>query len=308
MGKEIDSSYTAVFHEVGQQIRLRKQALFIRSLLIAFPIIIVVPYFTYLYSSPSLEVMTESGGLKPLLNGLLVAAVVLFYASAIIIYTAIEKRVWLDSYFDKKNLTSRGSKRVALKLLPQVFVLGLRIFFRYILPPIILLFAVWVALASIRENINGYLYIFLFLLPVALLVTYYKLFLPIKLRFLWFLFLDTYQSRRLSYWKIFRVMKLLNKAGRNEQVLKALSYKVGADITQNIVDVILNQMAMGFSGFGKTGGVLGKIAQGMAGTYSKQLLSYAQLTANYILYREARQSVYTEPQAVNISLYDLAGS
>lgn len=303
----VDTSYSKVLEEIGAQFRLRGRALLMRSILIAIPVFLVVVYYANNPDALGRGAPTYDADINTLLKTLAVLCFVLLYSTIFGAYVALEKRLWVDSYFDGRALTSKESGRMALKLMPQAFILSLTIFIFYILSAFVVFVAMYsfLLIKMVDSNINSAVYFTIFVIPPLVLALYYKYYLPVKLRFVWFLFLDRYKPKTLVYWGIFREVKALNKTGKSEQVIKSLAYKIGSDVTGDIASVVLSRMHMGASALGRVGSFLGGLLRVTGETYSRQMLSFARITANYLLYREARMVLFGASQVVNEELYNI---
>jgi len=101
-------SYREMLEEAGRQLLMRKKMLLERALLIIWPYCVFIIMFYFI-------------GFNSFSTALLVFSVV--YSIMIRLLTNIEKRIWLDSYFDGKNLSQQQSWLIAKKIYPQAYVL-----------------------------------------------------------------------------------------------------------------------------------------------------------------------------------------
>ena len=138
MNQEIKTSppgYGEIIQEIGKQLRSRKKDFLKRIILISWPVPTIFAIFklkNYLSEINIINLSEQHNFLFLIIIGIL-AIVVIFYYYFLSAIFAIEKRVWIDSYFDNRNLDSKTSWKTAKKILPSAAMLTLMTFLRFYL-------------------------------------------------------------------------------------------------------------------------------------------------------------------------------
>jgi hypothetical protein len=221
----------------------------------------------------------------------------------------IEKRIWVDSHFDEKSLDQKDSWRIAKALFWPAVVLRVKVALRYYFVPIVGLFVLLAlsiyAVFSYYGNTNNVLLgiviaFILFLITVAI----YGYYLKIKLRYVWFIFLDSY-GRNYSYQAVIDEMDALNDIRKSETFKKSLIATIGTDSVNAISQVAIGTITQGLSMLGNTGKLVGSLANVYGKETSKQAADLGNIAAQYMLYRFTIKELYGEEQIVNDELYKL---
>jgi hypothetical protein len=216
---------------------------------------------------------------------------------------SVEKRIWIDSYFDGKLLDTRTSWKIAKALFFPTFMFGSVLLIRYYLPPLVI-YIVSLAFALHLNTATSALINILIFGGAALVIAYYW-YLKMKLRFAWFLFLDLYGTHTFSYYVLFQEMRKLNKIFRSEQFKKALVINFGSDLAGIIAQPIIATLQQSVGSAGRIGVMIGFVLRALSEEASRQVISYGKAIALYLLYRQARFIEYGEPQKRNDLLYNL---
>jgi hypothetical protein len=313
-------TYKEIIKEIGAQIKARKKLLLLRTLIITWPVLlaIIVGYVANsLYGEQFIQSIAFSFP-----NIIYIAVYILFaivYMLIVGFIFEIEKRIWIDSFFDKREISGKQSWTLAKKLLWPAIIFRFNIFFKYYFLPLILLIValIFPILFYAYSDFDNYLnmnyiiaYMVFFLLSI---VGYfiYTYFLRIKLRFSWFVFLDMYKGGKLEIQSIYEKIDLLNVTAKSEGFKKALILTVGVDsikaITTQLIVIMtegIKVVSMEIPGLGNAGRALGNLTQIYGQSLIKQVTSYAEIVSIYILFRTAHQQTYGKEQEINDFMYE----
>ncbi len=312
-------TYKEIIKEIGAQIIARKKLLLLRTGMIIWPVLlaIVLGYgANSFYGEEYIQQIIFS--FPNILYVLAYIIIAIIYMVIIGFIFEIEKRIWIDSFFDKKEISGKVSWGLAKKLLWPAIVFRFNIFFKYYFTPLIILLIIIVAvpILLITNNIDFDSNIILFSYlgtVIASIIAFivYNYYLRIKLRFSWFVFLDMYKGGKLEINSIYEKMNLLNVTAKSEGFKKALILTIGVDsinaITTQLVVIMtegLKAVSMGIPGLGNAGRALGDLTQAYGQALVKQVTSYAEIVSIYILYRTAHQQTYGKEQEVNEFMYE----
>ncbi|PIQ91522.1 MAG: hypothetical protein COV70_03285, partial [Parcubacteria group bacterium CG11_big_fil_rev_8_21_14_0_20_39_22] len=305
-------SYKEIFEEIGRQLKLRKSALFKRIFLITWPyiLLIIVSYvLNLIYDFKSFSQDQTFTYLKILIPYLLVAA---FYSSIVRFIFKIEKQIWIDSFFDKKNLEPSESWRIAKKLFWPAFAFRIKLWLRYYFIPIVVIIIAFGLLIQVFvptfNSSNSYEIILnssliLFAVFVIGLVAY-GYYLKTKLRYTYFIFLDKFGTAS-SYKSMLEEMNKLNNVSKSETFKKSLILSIGANSLNSIAQLAIESISFGVSQFGNTGKMVGNIMRVYGEEASRQATDLGNIAAQYVLYRFARKEVYGTEQEVNENIYKM---
>jgi hypothetical protein len=233
---------------------------------------------------------------------------------------SIEKNIWVDSFFDNKNLEPQASLRIAKKLFWPGFKLRLQIFIRYYLIPCTLVLIPFIYFFYLVSqllpkdifspnnfNMGSADWMFLLgsfvLIPLILWIYFY--YLNIKLRYIWFIFLDNFGKSDFSFQKLKSEMDKLNSISKSELFKKSLIMNIGVDTTKGLINFSMWSALRSLNGIGKGGEVAGSVIGAYGSELTNQLASYSKIIGNYILYRFACSVLYQRVQEVNENLYRL---
>ena len=305
-------TYQQILSEIGKHLNERKGLLFKRILLLTWPIIIVgVTTYLFLQGIDIGVIDKETPYLPYYIGGigLMIFLSAIYYWIASIIFE-IEKRIWIDAHFDGKNLHPDESWNIAKSLFGPSVKLWFSLLFRYVLTPVLAFFVIIACsiflLPSTGSNVVGLQIGLIAVGSISLVIYFY--FLRIRLRYLWFIFLDRYHDAGFSHDKIFTEVEELNEVNKSESFKKALVSQFGSDVAKSISNLIVQRLSsyvigagVGLSrgGMGILGGGLGSfgvVARVLGEEGSKQITSYGKIIAFYLLYRQARQLKYGEAQ------------
>jgi hypothetical protein len=306
-------SYTQMLEEVGKQLKERKSALFKRTLLITWPFIllVVIGYlFDNFYDINSLNSIQQYWVLG---GGIFLVACSVIYSLIVGFIFEIEKQIWIDSYFDQKNLALSQSWSIAKKLFVPALKFRLYIIWKFYIVPIfssLVLLALLIYAATIVSRdaqTDSYLFagsmiaILLFLVGIFI----YGYYIKIKLRYTWFLFLDTY-GNNYPYQNLFDEMERLNAVSKSESFKKSLIANLGADSVKAITQIAIGTITKGMSQFGgKAGEAFGAVVNVYGQEIARQATNLGNIAAQYILYRFARKELHGQEQSVNDKIYTL---
>lgn len=303
-------TYKQMLEEMGKQLNNRKGDLMKRVLLITWPVLllIVVGYF-----------FSKVGGFDtfPQLNTMGFVVGIALYIFAAAVYTfimrfifSIEKRIWVDSFFDQKNLSLQESWKISLRLFWPAFTLRLKLWTRYIgLPLFVLVIAALILIntlvvsGGVADNAIGI--VLIGFVVVFILFAIYTYYIRIKLRYSWFIFLDKF-GKDDSFGSVVVAMNTLNSVSKSETFKKSLIVNLGTDSTQAVANLAVGLLSSGIS---TIGGAAGKMVGGLVRAYgeemSRQATELGNIAGQYILYRFARKEAFGNEQEVNENLYNI---
>ncbi len=312
-------TYTEIIKQIGAQISARKKLLFLRTLAIMWPVLlaIIIGYgAVHVYGQDYVEQVVLTFPYIIYIAAYIVLAIIYMWVVGFIF--EIEKRIWIDSFFDKREISSAKSWNISKKLLWPAIVFRFNIFFKYYFIPSIVFSGILFSPALVYKNIGNYvntnaLYIYGLIVIVSVIaLSIYNYYLRIKLRFSWFVFLDTYKGGQVDTNSIYEKMNHLNMTAKSDGFKKALILNVGVDsvsvITRQLVVVMtegLKAVSMGVPGLGNAGRMLGDLTNAYGQSVIKQVASYAEIVSIYILYRTAHKELFGTEQDINDQVYGL---
>lgn len=231
---------------------------------------------------------------------------VLFYTFIIGAIIDIEKRVWVDSFFDRKNLSPEASWRIAKKLLVPTIKFSLIILARFYLPAVAIflsgLLIPWILFEQGRLNAEAFVISFC---GGIILMAIYVFMIHVQLRFFWFIFLDDYR-KGCSFRTLLTIMSQVNKISRSDTVKRLLITDFASDTLNGLMRVTTTIIRQKLGSFGKVGQAAGALLKITADVMSSQIVSLGRISALYILYRYARKAAFQEEQKVNEWIYGLS--
>ncbi len=304
--------YGEILKEVGTHLSDRKAALLKRTLLITWPVLVLIA---------GIYVLSDIYNSSPLLAQYPILMTSLGFAlfAAAALYTfvtsftfEIEKHIWVDSYFDKKNLSLDESWNISKKLFWSAIKFRVDIFTQYYLKPfvgvalIVMSWIIWMTSQTLATNGNSsqiMLVSFVGLIAVLIFFFAYGYYLRTKLRYSWFLFLDTYGSS--SAFDLQTEMNRLNDISKSDSFKKSLMLTIGADSAEALTRITIGSINAGMSQLGGPARMIGSLLQVYGNEASRQVTTFGNITAQYILYRFARKMLYNEEQVVNENIYRL---
>ena len=304
-------SWSEIFREIGIQMNRRSGLLTKHVLWISAPALIFFLIIRLIGSIPS-----TSSWLRGLDVSAQVEIVYLWTASIIVLaistiitmaLSTIEQTIWLDSYFDGKNLTPQESWKIAKKLYFPLGYLQRKLFYRYYIWIILSILAVFVIGIYVfvvsdfgrmlPENITMIAWSSYIIISGIALVVWTR-YLKIKLSYAPFLFLDRYAGKtRSDFWKDFFIeLDKLNEVSKGESFKKNVMLELGADAAMSLVEYIALKMA----GMGAPNVAL------LAGKeVGYRIIYFAKMTGRYVLYRFAFKTVHGNTHYVNEYVYNL---
>jgi hypothetical protein len=305
-------TYKELLKAMGEQLKSRKSALMKRALLIIWPYLLLL-VGGYLFNQ------VINFNTLPQQSRAAIALFVVVYVIFSVIYSIIvgfvfeiEKRIWVDSFFDQKNLSLEESWRISKKLFWPAVVYRFKISLYFYIIPIFGSLAAIAALVALFIYSGTYdsatigLTCFGALIVWVLGVCIYNVYARVILRYSWFVFLDNFGTST-THTEYVSMIKKLNAVKKSETFIKALVTNFGTNSVEQII-----KLAVGTVSFGVTnvlGGELGKMVGGAANIYGQTLARQAadlgNIAGQYILYRFARKEMYGDEQHVNETIYKL---
>lgn len=297
--------YGETIKEIGHHLGERKGLIIKRMLLVAWPALVFVGMSALVKTLVDGRMIDENSPyLIPaaIFGGCWLLFSVIYYAVMNYIFT-IEKRIWIDSFFDKHVLQPAESWRIARRLFWPSLILSLNILVRYILPGVLLFVASLFIMYKMTSGGEATDYAVFVPFAGLAVVSIYFYVVQIKLRFLPFIFLDRYGSANFSYGGLFTEMRTLNASSKT--ALKSMVYDIGEGSLNTLISTVSGQLESAMGNLGGVGKVFGAVLGGAAQETGKQALSYAKIIAYYMLYKHVR-SLSAEGQIVNTKIYELS--
>lgn len=305
-------AYKQTIEEIGKQLQLRKKLLFKRVLLIIWPILlgVIIGYLlNSIYDLELLSVEQETWGIIVATIYILCSVI---YARVVGFIFEIEKQIWIDSFFDQKHIDSDTSWKISKKLFWPGLMYRLKIFcWYYLLPVGSLLILIGAVVVSLVVNTDGaddkvgiVRYAMFALSAFAVGVVFYIYFLKIRLRYSWFIFLDTFGGV-YSFGDLMLEMNKLNAISKTETFKKSLVANLGTDSLKGLTNVVVGTLALSISKLGGVGEALGSLTRVYGNELARQTTDLANITAQYLIYKFARKELYSKDQVVNEALYKL---
>lgn len=293
-------SYKELFEQIGSHLSARRKALIWRSVMLTSPALFFIAlYLLADWYVPWLESLPRS--LAQFIALTVIMLCVAFGAVFRFIFE-IEKRIWVDSYFDGEPLTLGESWGIATKLFVPGIIFQIKIWFHYYAIPTLLFFlsaGLLIALDDARIGIVG-----LFVSLVTLSI--YTYYLRVRLRYTWFYFLDNYGvSEMMSVGQVASGINQLNEVMKGEAFKKSLVVMFGTDAVNAVANVAISSVEKGVGSLGSGMAVVGTIAGVVGREISRQVTDYGNIAAQYALYRIARKEITGKEQEVNHFIYDL---
>lgn len=304
--------------KIREQLYARKEITMKRAtFLIWLPFIagtFVVATYLFLYYFPNVAEDNLRSTMYLLIGVEIFVVVSLLYYFATNFVFSIEKYIWIDSFFDKKNLQPETSWRIAKKLFLPYLRLKCEIFLRYVVPVLIIIFSLLHIYLNPRINLlpsslldlfeKGTVETVITLFIVVASFTYF-FYLRVLLRYVPFVFLDTYGTSRFSYSNIFKEAHALNNIARHTSHMRALYTHLLPNGTFEHVSTLTPSASDARNYSGIVGHIFGNFSAVVGKEYFKHTISLTKIATLYILYQHARQQLYTEPQEINEYLYTL---
>lgn len=304
--------YKEIFIEIGKQLNLRKVTLIKRIFLITWPILLFIIANYFINAVYDFDTFTIE-------QFLIYVKFVSPYLALSIIYTfvirfifRIEKQIWIDSFFDKKDLKPSESWKISMKLFWPAFSFRVRIWLQFYFIPttvIITLFALAILfIVPIFNSPGRYEFIFYAILISSVIfvvaLVAYGYYLKTKLRYSYFIFLDSF-GKNISFSSMIDEMNKLNDVSKSESFKKSLLISIGVDSVNSIAISVTGLIGSGLAQFGGAGKLAGSLVRAYGEEASRQVAELGNISAQYILYRFARKEVYGTEQEVNEDIYKL---
>lgn len=309
-------TYTQMLQEMGKQLNARKSLLFKRVLRIIWPGLL---FIVFLYIGDEMHARGMFEGLSAAAEiGIMIAggayllfAIIYMWATGFLF--EIEKRIWIDSHFDRKDLTPKQSWGIAKKLFWPGFLLRLRIAWQYYLLPALVIAAVLAGIgyslhnSSAAATYQSNVWILSAMLFAAFLLIWivYSYYVKVKIRYSWFVFLDLYKGKPFDTRVVLSQMNALNTASKSASFRKALVTEIGTDSANVIADMAVGAIGFGISQVPGVGKVLGELTRAYGKELTRQAASLGKISAMYLLYRFARKELFGSEQVSNDHIYGL---
>jgi len=302
--------YKEMMVEAGKQLGLRKKDILKRVIMIIWPtaILSVSLLIGYMYLTDHNEFWNAYQ--KPLVLATICWAVFsIVYGAIMRTIFSTEKRIWIDSFFDKRPLSTEQSWRIAKKLLMPSVLFRINLFIRYYAIVWVIYFGSLTALILLAMNdinLSWWLFPLILLGFPGVMWVYSHYYLEAHLRFAWFIFIDTYGTPSTNFSKIVSEIDRLNKISTSDSFKRALVAEIGSDsaivIANTMTGIIQNGVTLINNNAGAIFGGIFKIA---AEEMAKQSAHFAKISTTYLLYKKAKELAGDDSQFVNEKVYSL---
>lgn len=308
-----EATFTETAKQIFARLNERKYLLLQRALLAVWPALVTL---AVAYAFWGANVSNENGGeaiwasiqARPI-EGWVVGALIVFsmvwgaVANAVL---SIERVIWVDSYFDGKNLAPKESLRIARRLFPSAVRVWIWSWFRYWFPQLVFLVLAGAAIAG--AAFAGVEPVILLVAGITTLIVlaFWSFFVGVKLRNLWFIFLDHHDGAHVETRVIADELDRLNATMKTKEFAKYVLSVAGVDTLAALTKMIaaLAAQASGASKFlDRT--VVGQGVKIYGQAVAAQAQAFARAIAAYVFYRAARAHLGSG-QAVNERVYALA--
>lgn len=223
---------------------------------------------------------------------------------------SIEKNIWTDSFFDRVPLSPEQSWHISKKLFLSIVRLKFRLFMHYgALAIVVFLGLLWglFKITTVFPDGDTALYIVFVGTPVlASLLFVYVYIISIKLRYVYFLFLDLYGTEDYSSRKVLQAMWELNHKIKNADLKKILSVQFGTDAISVVIGAVTNIFISAIPQSTPTGRATRGGLQTAVAIVDSEIREYALIIGNYMIYRAIWTNIYGAPPKVNENVYKLA--
>lgn len=303
-------SYKETIQEISRQLSLRKGTMTKRVIFMIWPPMLAVISLVLVNYAYKAGLLREDWQYINILLVAIAAWIIfsIFYYYILSFIFDIEKKIWVDSFFDKKNLDPKDSWKIAKKLFWPYLRLQFEAFLRYLLPAIVafFLFAVYILIPLTHQRwfIESSVSFAIVMLPTFIIAIYFY-YLRVILRYLPFVFLDRYGTDQFSYSGLFKEMRKLKKIESAKTHTRTLLANLSSDIFTGFSSVAGAGVQAGLGRFGVVGEILGVSARMTGEEAAKQISAIGKIVTVYLLYQFARQQLYNEPQHINERLYNI---
>lgn len=303
-------AYRDIIQQIGQQFKRRGKTMLLRVVWSLLPTLVALALiFLSVPITSSIDDKNIPGLIVVGILGLVII-LLLSIAPAWFIVIAhifkIERIIWIDSFFDKVPLTDSESWKLAKSLFWPGLRLEIRIFFRYYFLVYLVTVGSLIAyvVLAIMHKLTFDPRLFLIGLAITVGVLWlYTLYISIKLRYIWFIFIDLYGSPGFSHRQIFEQLGQLNTIYQQESFKKLVATSLGIDAAGNAAGSAIGLGTQGLSHLGKAGKEASVFVNFIAAETISVTKDFSKDVAYYIFYRIARTALYGNPQLVNTGLY-----
>ena len=323
-------SWDEIFQEIGKQLRARSELLTKRVLKISLPalaILFLIQLFGRLsqFNTNPSEAFLQLQ-ISSILFGSITLVIVIVFMIIFMTIFKIEEAIWLDSYFDKVNLTPEESQRISKRLYGGWCSLQYKIFYRYYLWVILAIVALlysWIYIIVISDFGKSLPPEFTQILSSTLFIgggigiIFWIRYLKIKLSYVPFLFLDRYDANLAGsskFWsEFFNELNQLNIVSKGNSFKKNVMIELGGDVAMTLVEYIAQRIQIGFNVAGLAlSGVAGAVVGASGYTVTRgavevaqRVIMFAKLTGKCVLYRYAYKNIHGETHHINEYVYSL---
>lgn len=298
-----------IFGALNSREYIERKKIWLKTL----PVLFLGLFLLVIYGANSLGLLGDNQTYSSLSKSITIIWFGLFfpYIGLFSLIFYIEKLIWSQSFFDKKNLSPNDSWNIAKKLFLPYFSLCTAIFLRYALLPFILfyLFLSQVAapFADTALEIKDYLP-WIGMMLVLSMGAYLLFMLKPIFKFLPFIFLDTYGADEFSYSGVLREVKKFKKIAINKKDIRGLSQEVVEEL--GAIALAKRQKFIGVSTGAENDAQIRKElawkeVQGERLGSPGRVPSLTQVIPGHIAYRSVKAKLYPAQNRINENLYKL---
>ena len=310
-------SYKETLEEIGRQMKVKRGAFIRRIALLIWPVwifVILVYALRWSLESETGAILITSETLSSPWFLYLFYAIILwsvfafFYYFTISFIFDIEQKVWIDSYFDGRNLDSKSSWRIARRLFFPTMKLAFLTLVRFYLPAIIIIlvgaavpYYTWTTGQPISPEF--------FILPNAVawaIATIYCYITHLRLRYLPFFFLFEFNTDTYSYQLLVQKMKGLNRINTKDAIKRVFVSDITTTSFESAVNLLSGILQSQLQKTGKAGQLAGSLLGVTTDVATMQVANFARRTTLYMIYRYTRFKVFNERQKINDYIYKLS--
>lgn len=295
--------YREIMNQVRSELDKRKGLLFGRVLLLAAPYLLLPTLF---YVIVSIIYKLGESALSPrqelfLAIALIVMALVLLWNIIIGRIFKIERILWVDSYFDEIPLSSSESWKLAASLFWPSLLLDFSIFFRYYALPLLITIAVAIGVTTVFQQ--SYIVYICAIILTCIGFSIYTFMIGLRLRYIWFVFIDMYGTPGYSIDAIYKQMYILSEQLQQEDFKRLIASTLTIDVTAEGADLGLSATTNLIGMIGGPFRDAARMVQYVGSLMIRASQHYARMVSYYMFYRLARQSLYGVDNNSSTSLY-----
>jgi hypothetical protein len=223
----------------------------------------------------------------------------------------IEKRIWIHSYFDEKDLTTSERWDIAREMFFSAFKFRFVMFLKYYFVPFglfigALIFLVQYLNKSFNNEMDVAWIIFFSLIGLIIFLPFYyfyKKYFKFKLRYSWFLFFDNYEKEKGI--NLFNEMHKMNEINKTELFKEQMLLNTGEDSEKSLNQSILEILDLNASQPSVIRGLNNDINQIYKNETNNQLIDLGDIITQHILFNLINRVFLDKENITNENIYKL---